>query len=289
MKSLAFLFGVCWIGFAFTISGAEKYELLRQTLENFAYTHPGNISISFADLTNNRKVAIAEDRLFNPASVIKVPVMVEVYNQISQRKLSLDDRLILRKSDKIAGSGSLQFQKTGNAYSIRTLVELMITLSDNTATHMLIERVGKENINRTMRDLGLKNTLVGSSDLLKAEGLNFSTPGDMTLLLTKIYHGHVVNRLASDDMLAVMRRQHVKWGIPKYLPSQVHVANKTGTLAYVKNDTGIVFLDDRPYVISVFTSKAANRPFGTTWVAQISRIVYDWQMGESDAEYGYVN
>jgi beta-lactamase class A len=289
MKSLAFLFGVCWIGLALTVSGAEKYESLRQSLENFAYTHPGNISISFTDLTNNRKVAIAEDRLFNPASVIKVPVMVEVYNQVYQHKLSLDDHLVLRKSDKIAGSGSLQFQKTGNAYSIRTLVELMITLSDNTATHMLIERVGKENINRTMREIGLKNTLIGNSDLLKAEGLNFSTPGDMTLLLTKIYHGHVVSRLASDDMLAVMGRQHVKWGIPKYLPSQVRVANKTGTLAYVKNDTGIVFVDDRPYVISVFTSKAPTRPFGTTWVAQISRIVYDWRMGDSESEYGYVN
>ena len=289
MKSLGFLFGIIWIGLGISVFASEKYESLRQTLENFAYTHPGNISISFEDLTNNHKVAIAEDRLFNPASVIKVPVMVEVYRQVVQRKLSLDDRIVMRRSDKISGSGTLQYQRAGNSYTVRQLVEQMITISDNTATYMLIERVGKENINRTMRELGLKNTMIGSSDLLKAEVLNFSTPGDMTTLLTKIYRGQVINRWASEEMLAVMGRQHVKWGIPKYLPSQVRVANKTGTLAYVKNDAGIVFLDNRPYVISVFTSKAPARPFGTTWVAQISRIVYDWRMGEAESEYGYVN
>ncbi len=291
MRGFLYLVIGCMVSISLTTApiGAERYESLKQALEDFAYTHPGNISVSFTDLTNNRKIAIAEDRLFNPASVIKVPVMVEVYNQIAHRKLALSDQLVMKQSDKISGSGYLQYQKTGNAYTIRTLVELMITNSDNTATRMLIERVGKVNVNRTMRELGLRNTIIGSSDLLSAEGLNYSTPGDMNILLTKIYHGQVVNRAASDEMLDIMARQHNKWGIPKYLPTQLRIANKTGTLAYVKNDAGIVFLGNRPYVISVFTSKAPNRSFGVTWVAQISRIVYDWRLGEPETDLSYVN
>ncbi|NBV41194.1 serine hydrolase, partial [bacterium] len=221
-------------------SYAVDYESLKQSLEEFAYTHPGNISVSFTDLTNNRKISIAEDRLFNPASVIKVPVMVEVFNQAQRGRLSLGDELVLRASDKISGSGMLQYQPVGGRYTIRTLLELMITHSDNTATRMLIEHVGKESINKTMREIGLRNTVIGNSDLLKAEGLNFSTPGDMNTLLTKIYRGQVISRAASDEMLEIMARQHVKWGIPKYLPNQLKIANKTGTLAYVKNDAGIV-------------------------------------------------
>ena len=89
-------------------------------------------------------------------------------------------------------------------------------MSDNTATKMLIDHVGKHRINRTMKSLGLKNTIIGNSDLLKAEGLNFSTPGDMAALLTRIYHGRVVSRSASRQMLEIMGRQHVRWGIPSF-------------------------------------------------------------------------
>lgn len=288
MKRFVIIGLMFWMGLSAPVLCLGKYEALRESLENFASTHPGNISITFVDLTNSRKVAIAEDRVFNPASVIKVPVMVEVYSQIHRNRLSLDDRIVLRKQDKISGSGVLQYHRVGNSYTVRHLVELMITLSDNTATKILIERVGKQNINRSMQKLGLTQTVIGNSNLLEAEGLNFSTPGDMASLLTKIYRGQVISEEASREMLAVLGRQHVKWGIPRYLPSQTRVANKTGTLSYVKNDSGIVFFEDRPYVISVFTSKLENRPFGKTWVAEISRIIYDWRAGEVESEYSYV-
>lgn len=73
-----------------------------------------------------------------------------------------------------------------------------------------------------------------------------------------------------------MARQHHKWGIPKYLPVGLRIANKTGTLNYVKNDSGIVFFEGRPYVLSVFTTKKDPSAFGRMWVPQVSRIVYEW-------------
>ncbi|NDC83600.1 serine hydrolase [bacterium] len=288
MKSWFFFVLFLLVFRATPILSINDYESLHQIIENFAFTHPGNISVSFTDLTNDRTVSVAPDRLFNPASVIKVAVMVEVYRQVALKRLSLDDKIVMHQRDKVGGSGTLQFQRSGGSYSVRYLVEQMITISDNTATYLLINRVGKANINRTMRRLGLRSTMIGEANLLKAEGINFSTAGDMGLLFTRIYHKDVISKEASDEMLAILGRQHVKWGIPKYLPVAVRVANKTGTLAYVKNDAGIVFLEGRPYVLSVFTSKAESRPFATTWVAQISRLVFDWRTGEGKG-YGYVN
>ncbi len=259
-----------------TIFGIDRFGALRGAIEDFVFTHPGYISVSFVDLRTDRKVAVAEDRLYNPASVIKIPVMVEVYRQISVGKMTLDDQLVLRQADKLSGSGALQYHQVGNRYSVRQLLELMITQSDNTATRMLIESVGKENINATMRQMGLKNTVIRTSNLLRAEGLNFSTAGDMTILMAKIFKGTAINPEVSKEMLATLGRQQIKWGIPRFLPSYVKVANKTGTLAHIKNDTGIVLLETRPYVVSVFTSKAADRPFDTLWVAQLSRLIFDW-------------
>lgn len=288
MKGWLLLFFSGFFSLFGVVFGQAQYDLLHSSLQTFVQTRPGVISVSFVDLRNNQRVSIAEDRLFNPASVIKVPVMVEVFKQVSHLRFSLDDRLTLKASDKVGGAGSLQYHRVGGAYTIRYLVEEMVTHSDNTATKMLIEYVGKENINRTMRSLGLVNTKIGNSNLLKAEGLNFSTAGDMALLFSKIFYGQVVSPEVSKEMTAVMLRQKVKWGIPKYLPSDVRVANKTGTLAYVKNDTGIVFFENNPYVISVFTSKLEDKPFSTMWVAEISRIVYDWKVGKSNFVSSYV-
>ncbi len=257
-------------------SAKETYVSLQQSLENFAETHNGVIGVSFTDLTTNHHIGVQDDVKFNPASVIKVPVMVEVFRQVLDGRLSLQDKLPMTRSDVMGGSGFLFRQKVGTSYTIRYLTEIMITHSDNTATKMLIEHLGAENINKTMRELGLKDTVIGTSNLLRAEGLNYSSPRDMNMLLTQIYRGTILNAERCQEMVDIMARQHNKWGIPKYLPVSLRIANKTGTLNYVKNDSGIVFFEERPYVLTVFTTKKEASAFGRTWVSQVSRIVYEW-------------
>jgi beta-lactamase class A len=265
------------VTFSVTESAAEDtYVSLQQSLENFAQSHNGVIGVSFTDLTTNHHIGVQDDIRINPASVIKVPVMVEVFRQVLDGRISLQDKLEMKRSDVMGGSGFLFRQKVGSSYTIRYLTEIMITHSDNTATKLLIDHLGAARINKTMRDLGLKDTVIGTSNLLRAEGLNYSSPRDMNMLLTQIYRGSILDADRCHEMVDIMSRQHHKWGIPKYLPGTLRIANKTGTLNYVKNDSGIVFFEGRPYVLSVFTTKKEAKAFGKTWIPQVSRIVYDW-------------
>lgn len=267
------LLGCCvWGG----LSEASPTESLKTLLEEFVFTHPAQMSISYTDLTTLDHIGIAENRLYNPASVIKLPVMVAVYEQLYLGKLTLDDRLVLTNDMRVGGAGVIQFQPTGAQFSIRHLVNLMITQSDNTATKLLMERVGVSNINRLMKERGLRHTVVGATNLLRAEGLNYSSSRDMNHLLVQLYRGEVFTPELSQEMMGILLRQQVKWGIPKHLPSSVRVANKTGTLDHIKNDVGIVLVDHNPYAVSVFTQRIPNRLFGTGWIAQLSRLIYDW-------------
>jgi beta-lactamase class A len=276
IRLLVCVFVLLWGGAFTEVLAKETYISLQESLENFAHTHNGVISVSFTDLTTNHHIGIQDDVKFNPASVIKVPVMVEVFRQVMDGRISLNDKLTMKRSDVMGGSGFLFLQKLGTAYSIRYLTEIMITHSDNTATKMLIEHLGADNINKTMRELGLKDTVIGTSNLLRAEGLNYSSSRDMNMLLTQIYRGNILSPDRCHEMVEIMARQHHKWGIPKYLPPNLRIANKTGTLNYVKNDSGIVFFEGRPYVLSVFTTKKDPKSFGKMWVPQVSRIVYEW-------------
>lgn len=255
---------------------ASPIDSLKTLLEDFVFTHPAQISISYTDLTTLEHIGIAETRPYNPASVIKLPVMVAVYHEVNAGRLSLDDTLVLTPDMRVGGAGTIQFLPSGSRFSVRHLVMLMITHSDNTATKMLMERVGLVTINRVMKGFGLTHTVVRTSHLLRAEGKNTSTSKDMNRLLVKLYRGEVISPAMSQDMMGVLLKQQVKWGIPKYLPATVPVANKTGTLDHIKGDVGIVLVADHPYALSVFTQKLPNRLFGTGWIAQLSRLVYDW-------------
>jgi len=260
---------------------AYPTESLKTILEEFVFTHPAQMSISYTDLTTSDHIGIAENRPYNPASVIKFPVMVAVYEQLHLGKLNLDDTLVFTNDMRVGGAGVIQFQPPGSRFSIRHLVNLMITQSDNTATKMLMEHVGLGNINRLMKERGLKHTVVRATNLLRAEGLNYSSSRDMNHLLVQLYRGEVFSKELSQEMMTVLLRQQVKWGIPKHLPATIRVANKTGTLDHIKNDVGIVLVDHHPYAISVFTQRSPNRLFGTGWIAQLSRLVYDWVLVRS--------
>jgi beta-lactamase class A len=153
----------------------------------------------------------------------------------------------------------------------------MITESDNTATKILIDRLGRQNINKTIASLGLKNTYIGTAFLLDADNLNYSTPKDMALLLHKLYNLQVINPQASQRMLEVLIRQKHRWGIPKFLPQNIIIANKTGALSGVRNDAAIVFYKDKPYILSIFSNNVSSNLQGNYIVRTISWEIFNWK------------
>jgi beta-lactamase class A len=236
----------------------------------------GRLGFVVTDLSTNYSIGFNGSEAINPASVIKIPVMVEAYIQASQGKLNLDDRLVLKQHHKVPGAGPLYGQRPGQSFSLHYLIECMIHYSDNTATYMLIDRLGPGRITQSMKRLGLRQTVVGTGQLLKAKGINFSTPQDMNLLLAKLANGQVVSPQASREMIHILSQQKYRWGIPRLVPKSVVVADKTGTLAGIKHDCGVVFLSGSPYVISVFTSGFRSMSSAMQVISKVSDTVFLW-------------
>jgi beta-lactamase class A len=272
------------------------------------------LGVAVRHLGTGEEVSFNGDELFPTASVFKVPVIVELYRQIEAGKLSLDDRLVLKDSLKVPGSGILKELTEGLDVSIRDLSRLMMILSDNTATDMLVEKVGKDNVNATMRRLGLNNTvvladcrdllfdLVGENSLpdeektlelylklakngankgswsLGTERNDVTTPSEMNKLLASIVEGGAASHASCDAILETMSKcQTGEYRVPKYLPAEkVKMQRKTGSLPGIRNDVGVITIlaTGEKYCISCFTKDAEDVYAAEEVIARVSRNVY---------------
>ena len=219
------------------------------------------------------EIAINADETMDTMSVIKIPLMAEVFRQIEAGKFALTDRVTLKDSDKRPGTGVIRSLDAGASLTIADLITLMIIVSDNSATDMLFEKVGGvEPVNKLMQSYGLTTIkATGPSDVwfkaLRAEPdlwkfhtegktpFGLSSPRDMGRLLEKIQKGEAVSKHASEQMLQIMRGQVYSSRLPKYVTG-FRVPHKTGDfLPYIGNDVGILESPNRHIVISVFTAR----------------------------------
>ena len=273
-----------------------------QRIEQLVREFQGEVGLYSLNLASREEIAVNADSRFPTASTIKTAVMVEAYHQAAERKLSLDDALVLSEADKVGGSGILNNLSAGTSLKLRDLVELMIVLSDNTATNMLVTRLGTARIDARLVGYGFKETKIFRPtfrdgrpeihpELEKEFGLGMATPREMANLMALIADGRAVSREASASMLATLRRQQDRAMIPRLLPDGVQVGNKTGTdsekLADAKGrrgairaDAAIVNAKDLHYVIAIFTRRGADTRGGPDNAgvlagARISRAIYD--------------
>lgn len=282
MRVLPWLFACLFLICLPVVASDSGINQLGRDLRTLCPDSPqGKVGFLLTDLLTGESVGFHENEPVNPASVIKISVMVEAYIQASRGRFSFSDKIPLKQSHKVFGAGPLYGQPNGKRFSIQYLVENMIHFSDNTATKMLIDYLGKDNLNGSMRSLGLKNTMVGNSDLLKAQGLNFSTPKDINVLLFKISKGQIVSPRASREMLMILSQQKYRWGVPKPVAKGVLAANKTGTLNGIKHDCGVVFVKGSPYVLTVFTSDFRSVSMAMQTVYKLSELTYQWAVARS--------
>ena len=154
---------------------------------------------------------------------------------------------------------------------------MMIAVSDNSATNVLIDRVGMENVNALMDSMSLAHTRLRRKMMdLKAasEGReNISTPAEMMTLLEGLYRGKVLNKEMTDDFFKVLSTHKDSW-IPRYLPEGLKMANKPGALEGVRNDSGVIFVENRPYIICVMTTYLRRESDGEEAIARVSQAAY---------------
>jgi beta-lactamase class A len=280
-----------------TPPSAEKRQVLWRKLE--ATIHEvdqhldGVMGLAIEDLTTREHTFQNGDEVFAQASSIKIAVLAELYLQAQQGKLKLTDLYTVQSSDLVPDSDIMGGLTLGvTRLTLRDLATMMVAVSDNSATNVLIDRVGMDNVNAMLNSLGLPHTRLRRKMMdLKAakEGReNISTPKEMMMLLEAIYRGELLNKESTDDFFRVLSTGKSSW-IPRDLPADVRVADKPGSLEGVRNDSGIVFIEGRPFVICIMTSFLRDERDGEEAISKISLTA--WRMFDRlsrASEYGRV-
>lgn len=271
--------------------GLNPADKLKQDIEKELQQTEGKFAVAFVDLTTDTRIYLNAHENFHAASTMKTPVMVEVFKQAAEGKLSMNDSLLVKNEfrsivDNSAFSLRVQddsepelYRQLGKKKSIYQLVYDMIIASSNLATNLVIEKVDAQNVTTTMRMLGLENIQVlrGVEDGKAFEqGLNNTvTAYDLALLYEKMAREELVSPEASRQMIKVLMDQRFKEIIPARLPAEVKVAHKTGSITGVRHDSGIVFLPDgRKYVLVLLSKEMPDEEKGTAAMASISEMVY---------------
>jgi beta-lactamase class A len=230
------------------------------------------------DLNSGQKFELRATDVFPQASSIKIAMLAELYRQAQTGRLKLTDLYTVQAGDLVADSDIMNGLTPGvTRITLRDLATMMVAVSDNSATNVLIDRVGMDNVNALMDLLGLPHTRLRRKMMdLKAasEGReNVSTPAEMMMLLEDLYRGKVLNKEMTDDFFKVLST-HKESFIPRDLPEGVKIANKPGELEGVRNDSGVVFLDNRPYVMCVMTTYLRRERDGEGAITAISAAAY---------------
>ncbi len=253
----------------------------------------GVMGVAIVDLTDGHKYLLHSNDVYPQASSIKICVLAELYRQAQQGKLKLTDMYIVNAADLVPDSDIMNGLTPGvTQVTLRDLATMMVAVSDNSATNVLIDRVGMENVNSLLAAQGLRDTRLKRKMMdLKAaaEGReNVSTPNEMLILLESLYHGQILNKEMTDDFFKVLSTHKESW-IPRDLPEDLKIANKPGALEGVRNDSGVVFVDKRPYVLCVMTTYLHRERDGEEAISNISLAT--WRMFDRLAratDYGRV-
>jgi beta-lactamase class A len=234
-----------------TIQPPTLDEKIQNELKNFS----GKAWIYAKNLDTGKDYALRADEQVRTASTIKLAIMTEVFHQVAEGKVSWTDEIVLTKEKKQPGSGILFEFSDNTKIDLRTAVNLMIVVSDNSATNLVLDKVGVDNVNAFVDSaLGLHQTRIlrkigggGESKILQETplyrnfGTGVSSPRDMVRLLEMLEKGEVVSKEASAEMLNIMKRQQFKDGIGRGLPDTIQSASKSGALDRLRSDVGIIY------------------------------------------------
>lgn len=292
-----------WLAGA-AMAAAQPNSLFQQQIRELEQSFGGRIGVMAKNLRTGEVLAVAAGEKFPTASAIKLPIMVEYFYQVAEGKLSPTQKLALADSNKWGGSGLLQYFHGRTDVQLADANLLMITISDNTATNLVIDALGDSHaekldaVNRRMASLGLQNTRllnkVGSWETKTDSpesiryGIGVSTPADMVLLLEKLARHELVDSSASAAMISVMERQYYTDMIPRLLPlrrDRIRVANKTGSVTSTNVDAGLVRSPKADFAIAIFCDlkqdwRRSGDNAALVAAAKVARLVWNAFTGD---------
>ncbi len=235
--------------------------------------HRGRVAVAIKHLGTGETFLHGADDEMPTASLIKFPVMIEVYQQVMEGKVKLSDMVTLRDADKVPGAGILTYHfSEGATFPLRDAVRLMIVYSDNTATNLVLDKIGIASTGQRMQAWGFPRTSInakvfkGSTTSIdknrtKKFGLGSTSANEMVKLFEKLHHGELVSKDACKEMVGHLKKCDDKTKLKRFLPEKIEVAHKTGSVSDVKTDAGILYLPGGPVAICVLTADNEDKAF----------------------------
>jgi len=267
-----------------------KNDNLKNKISNLTNAQEGDFAVSFYDLNTKTTFGIHDKNEFHAASTMKTPVMIEVFKQIKEGNLKLEDSILIKnefrsivdkspyKMDIGSDSDDVIYKKIGIKMSVYDLVYQMITVSSNLATNILIDIVDPKKVTQSMRDLGAMDIQVrrGVEDTKAFDlGLNNTTTAHDLMLIFKALANKEIGDLDYDKMIGILADQKFNEIIPAKLPKNLKIAHKTGSITGVQHDSGIVFLPDgRSYVLILLSKNLKDVEKGVDILSEITKMIY---------------
>ena len=289
----------------------ERIEQLTMAATGF----DGVLGVAARDFASGREIMVNADLSFPTASTFKVALLYACYRQIDAGAIDPMQRIVLEDRHLVPGSGVLQDLDTGASLTVRDLATLMIVVSDNTATDLLYDLVGRPSLAETLAQLGLSQTFIPQNTrehlaalydadpaqltyaelrhklareepspdcaaLRETPDNDISTPRDMLHLLEHIHRGTGLSAASREQVIDTLKRQKFNDVIPALLPRVVEVAHKTGSIPSVRNDVGIVYAAERTYGVALMTKRGSSGAYAGRLLADVSRAIYDELAGQ---------
>ncbi len=277
----------------------ETKESLAEILAPAIKAHRGDVAVAVKHLKSGDSFEYNGEKTMPTASLIKFPVMIAAYDAIEKGKLSLDDMIELKKDDMVPGSGVLTSHfSPGTKISLRDAIHLMMVYSDNTATNLVLDKLGLPTTNELMESLACPETRINSKvfradtsiarDRSKAYGLGSTTARDMVKLAEQLYDKKLVSEKASKQMLDHMFACEDKIKVPRKLPHGTRVAHKTGSVNLSRTDAGVMETPSGPIAFCILTTNNQDQRWtddneGDLFCAEIGSAIYQHFNSKGDA------
>jgi len=257
--------------------GQEILQLKSQInalMARYSFLKPG---MFFVDLETGNYLDISGDKVFPAASTIKFPILIALFERIDAGTVKLNDTLVMRRDLVASGSGDLQYQRVGTKLTVLQTINKMISISDNTATNMIIDRLGgKAKLNQRFGSWGLKNTVIRHL-LGDFKGTNTTSPADLVKLSALIQYHKLISDTSRSQALDILNHCHNKKLLAAGLGSGAVIAHKTGDIGFVIGDAGIIEMPNgKRYLAGIFVRRPYNDTRGRDFVRQVSHLVYTY-------------
>ena len=262
---------------------------LRRSIEQMTRGYEGVVGVSVRNLATGESLSIRGEETFPSASLIKVAVLVALLDEVAKGSVRLDDPLTMIARDRVGGSGVLQHMHGGLQLTVEDAARLMIVISDNTATNLLLDKLNVRTVWAKMEALGLPHTKIHSKTFLRATsvamdssvkyGLGVTTPDETVRLFTLLHEGRAVSPQMDSLALAILRGNEDWTKLTRWLPDGATAAHKSGEVDQSRADCGVLYGPDAPVALCVMTrenrdtSYAVDNP-ANLLIARIGAEVY---------------